>query len=180
MNPRTRLVIAAVAFVSWLGWLGYSALTKSRAPVVSRAQAASASWPIVVELSNGEDGKSVFLLRQLNDQNPLFEMKEKSDKPAYIAKVVETLVPNGPAEGTQIGITNIPSCAGYTGPGRYLLLLNADEGSRVENHPAYTLVGQQRSPGADLTNIGSPRVYAWSEDVRKQVRALFRDRGAKD
>jgi hypothetical protein len=45
------LIVAAVLFVGWLSWLGYAALTKSRAPVVSHAQAATAPVAVVAELT---------------------------------------------------------------------------------------------------------------------------------
>jgi shikimate dehydrogenase len=48
MSPRWRLIIAATAFLGWLGYLSYAAATKSRAPVVSHAQAAAADAAVVV------------------------------------------------------------------------------------------------------------------------------------
>ncbi len=129
MTPRVRLLIAAALFVGWLGWLGFTALTKSRAPVVSRAQAAGASVPVVAELTTGEDGRAVFMVRQ--PPHPMVtELKEKGDRPAIILKVAEQLTPTGPEAGAEIGVTNLPSCTGYTGPGKYLLLLNKVDGAR--------------------------------------------------
>ncbi len=177
MTPRVRLIIATALFVGWLGWLGFTALTKSRAPVVSRAQAAGATVPVVVELTTGEDGREVFLLRQ--HQPFPTPHKEKADRPAIVAAVVESFN-DGPEKGIQIAVTDLPNCTGYTGPGQYLLLLNKVEGAYVAapgaTHTAYTLAGQQRSPGSDL--IGGPWViYPWSEktadDLRKQVKKLF-------
>lgn len=179
MIPRVRLGIAAALFVGWMCWLGFAALTKSRAPVVSRAQAAGASAPVLVELTTGEDGKGVFLLRPAPFP-PVTELKEKADRPAIVVTVVESFVPGGPEKGTEIGVINLPSCAGYKGPGRYLLLLNKDEVAKIEKHekhPAYTLAGQQSSPGADLAGVGPPVIYPWSDqtdaDMRKQVKKLF-------
>jgi hypothetical protein len=41
-------------------------------------------------------------------------------------------------------------------------------------HPAFTLVGQQRSPGHDPGGVGKPLVYRWNDDVRKQFETLWR------
>lgn len=175
-GARLRLAVAAALFVGWLGWLGYTALTKSQAPVVSRAQAAAATVAVVAELTTGEDGRGVMLLRRGPGGPEVVELKEKADRPAVTAKVVEPLT-GGPEAGSRIGVSNLPSCAGYSGPGTYLLLLNADPGAIVENVPAYAVVGQQRSPGADLADVGPPRIYPWTaataDDLRKQVQKLF-------
>ena len=37
----------------------------------------------------------------------------------------------------------------------------------------YEVVGQQRSPGYDLSGVGRPMIYRWSDDVRGQVKKLF-------
>jgi hypothetical protein len=67
----------------------------------------------------------------------------------------------------------LPSCAGYTGPGEYLLLLVKDNDSTIDGRPAYYLEGQQRSPGSDLEGVGPPMIYPWSEDVHQQVKRLY-------
>jgi hypothetical protein len=59
MSPRLRLVLAAVAFFGWLGYLSYAAVTKSRAPVVSHAQAAAADAAVVAELDGSQTVKVV-------------------------------------------------------------------------------------------------------------------------
>ena len=63
--------------------------------------------------------------------------------------------------------------AGYTGPGEYLLLLEPEPGARLDGHPAFAVVGQQRSPGADLEGVGPPAIYKWGPDVRAQAKRLF-------
>jgi hypothetical protein len=104
----------------------------------------------------------------------VIDLKEKADRPAIVVKVVEPLK-GGLEKGASVAVSNMPDCAGYTGPGTYLLLLNADADAVVENLPAYALAGQQRSPGADLA--GPPRIYPWTDataaDLRQQVAKLL-------
>ena len=73
---------------------------------------------------------------------------------------------NGPAVGTEIEVENLPAAtdkSGFTGPGDYLLLMT--------DRPYY-VVGQQRSPGNDLSGVGPPLVYRFSDSVRKQFEKL--------
>ena len=56
---KLRLAASAVLLVGWLGWLGYTALTKNRGPVVSRAQAAAATLAVVAEVPAGEGPRVV-------------------------------------------------------------------------------------------------------------------------
>lgn len=149
MTPRVRLIIAAALFVGWLSWLGFTALTKSRAPVVSRAQAAGASVAVVAELEPGE-----------------------GDAPSAVAKVDESFTPDAPTGS--IVVVDLPKSRGFVGKGKYLLLLNKDA---PDGPPMFKLAGQQRSPGADMADVGPPRIYPWTEDtaddMRKQARKLF-------
>lgn len=178
---RALAAAAAVLFVGWLCVLGYTALTRSPAPYVSRAQAAGAGTAVVAELTDGADGKSHMLLRGGRGGPEVIDLKEKAGKPAVRATVVESLK-GGPEKGLEkgaaIGVTNLPTCTGYAGPGTYLLLLTAEPDARLENLPAYTLAGAQRSPGVEASEGGSARIYLWNEttsaDLRKQVEALFR------
>lgn len=175
---RVRLIAAAALFVGWLSWLGYTALTKSHSPVVSHAQAAGAAVAVVAELTTGADGRPVFVLRQDAPQGrAVTELKEKADRPAVTVKVSEVLKGGGLEPGTTIGVTNLPSCVGYSGPGTYLLLLNKDETARVEGHLAYTLAGPQLVPGTEPAAAGAMFIYPWNEqttaDLRKQVEKLL-------
>jgi hypothetical protein len=143
MNPRARLFVAFVLFVGWLGWLAYAALSKSHAPTVSRAQAAAATHAVVADVRDGPEGK-----------------------PAARVHVAEVLAGTGPAAQADLDVTNLPSAAGFDGPGEYLLLL-------VHTSGGFAVVGQQRSPGYDLANVGPPRIYRWSGDVQAQAKKLF-------
>ena len=182
-SPAQRgfLIITAVLLVGWLGWLSYTALTKSRAPTVSRAQAAGASVFIVAEVTAADPNRESLLRRStgIGGQN-LTVLKGQSDKPGFLVTVKDRLSPKGAVAGDEIGVSNLPSCAGYTGPGEYLLLLNRDGEATIDGKPAYIVVGQQRSPGADLDGVGPPMIYPWTNktggDLRKQVeRVLPRD-----
>lgn len=150
MTPRARLIVAAALFVGWLGWLGYTALNKSRAPAVSRAQATGASVAVIADLTATEGGA-----------------------PAADASVTEVLTANGPAAG-KIVVANLPTASGFAGSGRYLLLLTQDG---PDGTPLYRLAGPQRSPGADIADTAPPRIYLWTKDtdadLRQQVRKLF-------
>ena len=154
MNPRWRLILAAVLFLGWMGWLGYTALTKSHGPMVSHAQAAAATHPVVAKVMVGAD-----------------------NKPTDKATVVEALSGNGPATGTEITVVNLSGATGFEGEGDYLLLLVPTPVWRGQPNPApalptFEIVGQQRSPGNDLTGVGKPLIYRWNEDVRRQYEKL--------
>ena len=173
VGGKVVLAVAAALFIGWLGWLGYTALTKSREPVVSRAQAAAAGVPVRAKLEMAEPDRESLLLRHTPNGRVVTPLKGQADKPAFVVEVVEKLHANGPAAGTKIGVTNLPACAGYTGPGEYLLLLNPDGDATLDGRPAYTLVGQQRSPGAEPDGA-PPMIYKWGDDVGKQVQRLYR------
>jgi hypothetical protein len=173
---KLLLVVSAALFVGWIAWLGYTALTKSHAPIVSRAQAAAATVPVRAKLTTGEQDREVRYRRpNFGAIGPADEVfKERADKPAFVVEVIEPLLPGGPAAGAKIGVKNLPDSAGYIGPDQeYLLLLKKDNDALIGEHPSYVLVGQQRSPGAELEGSGPPMIYPWSEDVRQQVKRLF-------
>ena len=178
MSKRIRLIVAAVLFVGWLGWLGATALTKSHAPIISRAQAAGATVVVVADLTTGEDGRVVHLIRQVPQQGAFpLALSEKADRPALVVKVLQSLK-DGPAPEAQIGVANLPDCVGYAGPGRYLLLLNKDAASHFEgNRDAYLLAERPRLPGTDPSAVGLPVIYPWSDkteaDLLDQVKKLF-------
>lgn len=149
MNPRFRLAVAAALFLAWIGWLAYAATGKSRGPVVSRAQAAAATYPLVGEVKAAPDGT-----------------------PQARVRVVGAFPRPGlppPTENTEIDVFGLPEAVGFEGDGPYLLLLAKDEASA-----RFYLVGQQRSPGYELGNVGRPFVYRWSPDVQAQAEKLFR------
>lgn len=83
------------------------------------------------------------------------------------AEVVETLW--GDQVPRQLLVPNCLAARGYKGAGRYLLFLSQSQGKWV-------IVGQQRSPGSDLAGVGSPLVYLWTTDVRKQAEKLRDER----
>jgi hypothetical protein len=150
MSRRWQLLLTAVVFIGWLSYLGYAALSKNRGPVISRAQAAAAKYAIVADVSGTPQGQA--------DQ--------------YLT-VVESLGANSLPAGTRQFVTNIADAGGFEGPGQYLLLLAedpsllmiGDEGAKLR---PLSIVGQQRSPGNDLTGVGPPKIYRWTEETRKQ------------
>lgn len=116
---KLRLIAAAVLFFGWLGWLGYAALSKSRAPAVSRAQAAAAQVAVVAALS-GEGAPKT-------------------------ATVTEPLSAGAPGVGTALEVVNLDNLAGWAGQGEYLLLLERQgEKYRVvgqQRSPGYDIGG---------------------------------------
>jgi hypothetical protein len=141
---RLWLILAAVAFIGWLSYLGYAALTKSRAPTISRAQVAAAKHAIVATV------------------------EEEGGKPRSKVKVNEALWGKGPSNGTEVEIENLTSATdkgGFVGPGEYLLLLT---------DAPFRVVGQQRSPGHDLAHTGPPLIYRWTDGLRKEFATLSR------
>lgn len=146
MSPRLRLVAAAALFLGWIGWLGYAAATKSRGPVVSRAQAAVATHAVVAGVRSPAGGK-----------------------PSARATVSEVLAGTGLTAPGEIEVANLPEAHGFDGDGDYLLLLRSDPVTG-----GFVVVGQQRSPGYELAGAGQPHIYRWSDDVRGQVNKLLR------
>jgi hypothetical protein len=168
------LAVAAALLLGWFAWLGYTALTKSREPTVSHAQAAAATVPVVATLTAGEEGQESKLVRPAGiEGHTTAELLAKADKPAFLVTVKEPLKNGAPAAGTVIGVANITSCSGYHGPGDYLLLLAPQPGAKLDGHPAYVVIGQQSSPGADLEGIGPAMIYKWGPGVQAQAKQLF-------
>jgi hypothetical protein len=174
ISRRVWLFIAATLLIGWFSWLGYTALTKSREPIVSHAQAAAATAPVVATLTAGEEGKEMRLIRPGEIQgHSTAVLREQPDKPAFLVTVKEPLTKNGPPAGTVIGVSNLTGCSGYSGPGDYLLLLAPQTGANLENHPAYVVAGPQSSPGAPLEGTGPPAIYKWGKGVEAQAKSLF-------
>ena len=71
----------------------------------------------------------------------------------------------GDGPGGKVEVANLADARGFAGPGKYLLYLE-------RRHNSWLVVGQQRSPGTDLTGVGKPLIYPWSDDVRKQEEKL--------
>jgi hypothetical protein len=120
-GAKARLLAAALLFVGWLAYLGYAAVSKSRGPVVSRAQAAAAA--VVV-----------------------FAAIKGDNAPAGTAAVTANLK-DGPAVGTELDVVNLADASGWAGAGEYLLLLErtaAGDKFRVvgqQRSPGYELGG---------------------------------------
>ncbi len=153
-NKRARLIAAAVLFFGWLAWLGYAAADKSRGPIVSRAQATA-----VV----GEEKKGAAVIAHV-EAGP-------DGKPGTHAVVKELITAEGPKEGTELDVLNLPSVEGFTGPGDYLLLLI--HGPTGE----WVVAGRQRSPGYETGPDAwpvDPVIYPDSHDVRAQALKLLR------
>ena len=142
-GSKVRLILAASLLVGWLGWLSYTAVKKSRSPIVSRAQAAAATNPVLAEV-------------RADDANP-----------SPNVKVLASLTPAGPAENVDIAVRNMRDVRGYEGPGQYLLLLTKT------GKDEYSIAGQQRSPGYDLSGTGKPAIYRWTPDVKAQAERLW-------
>ena len=146
-GARLRLVLAAALFLGWMGWLVYTATSKSRGPVVSRAAAAAATEPIVAAVQAG----ALDLEGKAGDR----------------VRVIEALRPGGPEKGTSVEVANLPDADGYVGAGTYLLLLRKDAAG-------YAVVGRPRGAGDDRP-AGKPVIYPWGDvGVKAQARALFR------
>jgi hypothetical protein len=142
------VLITAALLIGWFGWLSYTALTKSRDPIVSRAQAAVAPLPVVATVD--ADDKGVL-------------------KPDVI--VEESLRPDGPPAKTPLVVENLAGARGFKEKGKYLLLLTADP-------PAFTADGRRifRIVGSRGTGSDSDpaTIYPWSPDVEAQARRAYR------
>lgn len=154
MSRRWRLILASAAFLGWLSYLGYAALSKNRSPVISRVQAAAATYAVVAEVAASPQGK-----------------------PEAIITVVESLGRPALPAGSRRFVTNLAGASGFEGPGKYLLLLIeeptlVETGAGGEKARALSIVGQLRSPGNDLTGVGPPKVYRWTDELRRQFEGL--------
>src|SRR5688572_20050967 len=78
---RFYLVAAAALFFGWLAWLSYTALTKSREPIVSRVQAAVAPVPVRAKVEADATGA-----------------------PSALVTVLEPLQTGGPPKDTKIHV----------------------------------------------------------------------------
>lgn len=176
---KAFLIVSATLLLGWFTWLGYTALTKSREPIVSHAQAAAAAAPVVATLINGEEGKESRLLRPGGiEGHTTGVLRESADKPSLLVTVKEPLTKSAPAAGTVVGVSNITGCSGYDGPGDYLLLLVPIAGGNLDNHPAFAVVGQQRpsgqqTSGPEVEGVGPATIYKWGPGVQAQTRSLF-------
>jgi hypothetical protein len=84
---------------------------------------------------------------------------------APTAFVEEKLWGDVPTAG-RVEVMNLAEAKGFAGPGKYLLYLTR-RGDR------WAVVGPQRSPGSDLSNLVGPfLIYPWDDHVRKQAEAL--------
>ncbi len=99
MSPRIRLLLAAALFLGWVSYLGFAAVTKSRAPLLSRVQAAAADAAIVVRWEGL--GTRATVTRHLWGM---------------------------PLEG-EIDVQNLPKARGFTAPGEYLLYVVSRHGT---------------------------------------------------
>jgi len=146
-GAKVRLGLAVVLFFGWMALLGYTAYTKSRAPIVSRAQAAGSQFAVRAKLTDGGDGRS-----------------------APQAQVLEAFTADGPKPGP-IEVENLPLAGDFAGDGEYLLLLV--KSFALDGTARFNVTGQQRSPGSAPAGVGPPKIYAWSPGVEAQVRRLF-------
>jgi hypothetical protein len=143
MNPRLRLILAAVAFLGWLGYLGYAAATKSRAPIVSHIQAAAAEAAVVAEVTEGA-----------------------KDKPSPAAVVTEQLWGDGPTGPVEV--VNLPGTRGFVGSGKYLLyLVRVHEGWAVVSPPRSPEDRNKDTPTTPLIYPWSDDVRKQAEKLRR-------------
>ena len=149
-DARAKLFLAltALALACWFAWLGYAALNKSRAPIVSRAQASVTPVPVRATVTADANGA-----------------------PKGLVTVVEVLKPvKGVDKGAALVVTNLPTARGFVGEGEYLLLLAPDSlGIVPENELVYELVALR----ATAADTDPPVIYRWSADVEAQAKKLF-------
>jgi len=146
-GARIRLYVAAAAFLGWMVWLSLAVLDKGRVTPVSRAQLTEANVLVVAEVP------------------------DSAGRPASKVKIVVRIGANGPAEGAEIDVANLPQAGvpgqGFPGPGTYLLpLLSRDNAT-------YSIAGLPRSPGYEAaSNPIQPSIYPWTDSLQTQLRSL--------
>jgi hypothetical protein len=146
MKARTRLVVAALLFGAWMGWLAYLAATATRPVVLSRPQFLVATHYVVARLA--ADGS----------------------RPASSVHILEV---HWPKEGDhwkdkELIIPNLPRCAGWQGPGDYILPLIKTEGG-------YEVAQIPPSPGYFASRAGPPeswRIYPRTPETTRQLQKI--------
>ncbi len=146
-GARIRLCVAAAAFLGWMVWLSLAVAGKGQVDPVSRAQLTEANVLVVAEVTSVEG------------------------KPASKVKIAKRIGANGPSEGAEIDVTNLPQAGvpgrGFPGPGTYLLPLVS------RDNTIYSIAGLPRSPGYEaVTNPTQPSIYPWTDSLQTQLRNL--------
>lgn len=115
---KLRLAAAGLLLLGWIGWLGYTAASKYRGPIVSKAQAAAATLAVVAKVPAGDGPR--------------------------VVEVTDVL--HGPKPEGPLTVTNLGDAAGFEGQGEYLLLLARGRGDTFSvvgplRTPGYDQVG---------------------------------------
>jgi hypothetical protein len=148
---RIRLFVAALAFFSWLAWLAFAVAKKGTVQILSRAQLTEATHLVVATVSTNESG----------DADSLVTIQKVLRLPAG-EKLPDTLdIPRLDKAVTPLPIDG----SRKIGAGVFLIpLLKLENGFRIAGLP--------RSPGFEGTTLERPIVYPWTDDVKKQLKAL--------
>lgn len=150
--PRVRLALTATAFAGWLGFLAYLVVTQARWPpdpvtgrpvVLSRPQFLSADLDAVAEV-------------------------RKADEPVTITQVLWSRGEDGQKWVNKTEpISNLAKCAGWEGPGVYLVPLQVVRGlgqERLEVAPV--------PPSGYVAPLPGPRIYKATPEARRQQEAI--------
>lgn len=142
------LVLSLVLFLGWIGWLASQALRHKNPVVVSRSQLMVSNVDVVAHVESLQE-KRVRIEEVLYSKN------------------------GGPESGAEIAIKNLASAKGFDAPGSYVLPL-------VLRDNEYVLAGLPPDPGfpdnVDVREV-SPRIYPFSEEVRRQLREIHSAKG---
>jgi len=141
-GARVRLVIAAALFAAWLGWLAYLAATTTRPVVLSRPQFLVSTLDVIADVHAADHEPATdVIIRKV--QWPVQGGQDLVDK--------------------KIHVTNLAGCAGWTGPGSYILPL-------VRDGDAYRVAAIPPSPGYNALNDEAPvRIYPATEEALHQL-----------
>jgi hypothetical protein len=124
-----------VIFMAWLGWLGYIALHTRQTVIVSRPQILVSNLDVIARI----------------DRQDATEVKvDQVHWPASQEKLKDQT----------LAISNLAECAGWSGPGSYVIPLTADG-------KTWHVTLTPRSPGYPVA--GKPRIYPASAESLRQV-----------
>jgi hypothetical protein len=148
-RARLRLILAAVLFSGWLGWLAFLAFTSGTIPGPPGVR----KPPVILS-------RPQFLESTLD---VVARVEETDGQPDPHVKVLQVLWPKAREDqaGKVLTVTNLGASKGWSGPGEYLLPLEASDPK------TYQVAMIPRYPGLDPREQ-RPHIYPNNAETMAQ------------